>query len=202
MSEKKLLLSIVQEHVTEIFTKSKQQLLYHNINHTIDVVNSALELGDSLHLSGENLEILLISAWFHDVGYLENSRNHEQQSATTAIEFLEKAKFPAKKIQQVVNCILATKIGVIPKTTLEKILIDADLFGLGTENHFKNAALLRQELSLLNNKAIDDIEWLETEISFLNKHRYYTSFAVKQLEPTKQQHLKQRIAELNILTKP
>lgn len=202
MSKKTILLTLVQEHVCEVFAKSTQQLLYHNINHTQSVVDAAIEIGDSHHLSGENLEILLISAWFHDVGYLENSRNHEQQSAATAIEFLERAKFPAKKIQQVANCILATKLGVVPITTLEKILVDADLFGLGTENHFKNAALLRQELSLLNDKVIDDIEWLETEISFLNNHRYYTAFAIKQLEPIKQQHLKQRIAELNILTKP
>lgn len=201
MSEKKLLLTIVQEHVTEVFSKSKQQLLYHNINHTIDVVNSALELGDRHHLSGANLEILLIAAWFHDIGYLKNSINHEKHSADTAARFLEKNKFPEKSTKKVQQCILATKQGAKPLTILEKILVDADLFGLSTENHFKNAALLRQELSMLNNKVIDDIEWLKTEIHFLSNHHYHTNYAIEQLEPIKQQHLKQRIAELEILLK-
>ena len=201
MSKKPLLLSIVQEHVGEVFEKSTQQLLYHNINHTKDVVNSALELGDRHHLSGANLEILLIAAWFHDIGYLENIKNHEQHSANTAALFLKKNNFPTKSINKVEQCILATKLDAKPTTILEKILVDADLYGLSTENHFKNAALLRQEFSLLNNKVIDDVEWLKTEITFLSNHHYHTNYAIEHLEPIKQQHLKQRIAELETLMK-
>ena len=40
---------------------------YHDINHTIDVVNAAKVLGTTEQLSAEEMEILLVAAWFHDV---------------------------------------------------------------------------------------------------------------------------------------
>ncbi len=195
------ILNIIEDHVNDVFNKSSVHLLYHNINHTYDVVEAVKTLSTHLNITESEFKTLQIAAWFHDIGYLENMINHELHSAKYAADFLRNQHFKGEIITTVTNCILATKLDAPATTLLEKTLVDADLYNLGTEKHFNNAALLQQELGFLRNKKIEDVEWLKIEIPFLKRHIYQTDYAQTILEPVKQLHLQQRIVELNQLIK-
>ncbi len=74
MKMKKLnqLLPDVEEYVTVLFTREwPDSLVYHNIDHTLRVVKNAELIGTHENLNEEEMDIVKIAAWFHDVGYLK-----------------------------------------------------------------------------------------------------------------------------------
>ena len=71
----------VKIYVFELF---KDQLpngiVYHNQNHTLQVVNASNEIALVENVSDEDLEILLLAAWFHDIGFTDGFVEHEERS--------------------------------------------------------------------------------------------------------------------------
>ena len=63
--------------------------LFHNYQHTQDVVDAVRIVGQHTNLSADEMESALIAAWLHDLGYENGSKNHEEASAQKAKELLE-----------------------------------------------------------------------------------------------------------------
>ena len=119
------LLIEVEAHVTNFITEHvDKKFAYHNIQHTLDVVNSTKQLSAAHNLHSKELELLLIAAWFHDIGYDKGPLGHEERSCNYAKTFLEKYDFEETDIKLIQNCIMATKMPQSPNTLFEKILCD------------------------------------------------------------------------------
>ena len=159
-----------------------EKICYHNIDHTLEVVEASEIIGNHLKISQENLEIVILAAWFHDTGYFLGCDNHEEASANIARQYLEKELIDHEIISKVTSCILATKIPQSPKNTLEEIICDADLFHLATEQFFDKSELLLHELTLHNQK-VNPKYWLIQSKEFVENHKYHTSFGKKILLP-------------------
>ena len=81
----------VEAYVTNFISEQvPKEYAYHDIQHTLDVVNSVQEIGQSFELGDNELEILILSAWFHDTGYDKGALDHEARSAKYAEEYLNK----------------------------------------------------------------------------------------------------------------
>ncbi len=154
---------------------NKSGLLFHDYKHTADVVAAGIEIGKATNLTEEEIEIISIAAYFHDIGYFETCEGHEEIGARMAEEFLKKQKYPANKIEKVKNCIRATKFSVEPTNILEEVICDADMLNIGTLDYNFRSSLLREEKELIG-ESVDDKEWLEEELKFLIKHRFYTQY--------------------------
>ena len=165
-----------------------EKICYHNIDHTLDVVEASEYIGKHCKISKEDQEIVIIGAWFHDTGYYLGCENHEEASANIAKRFLTNEHTDQEIINKVVDCILATKIPQTPKTTLEKILCDADLFHLATENFFDKSELLWREFTLHNNKITPEY-WLNLSKEFVESHEYHTTFGKEILTPKLKKNL-------------
>ncbi|WP_196892336.1 Pycsar system effector family protein [Aureivirga marina] len=189
MAENKLLKDIKKFIFQEFKTKLSSEFVYHNYNHTLDVVKAATEIGVAEKLSDEDLETVIIAAWFHDIGHINSYKNHEDESKKIAKEFLEKKKFPETKIQQVLNCIEATKIPQSPKNLMEQIICDADLFHFGCDDCFEKGDLLRAEWEILGVSEFTDASWYENTINFMKEHRFFTDYAFKKLNGKKAENL-------------
>ena len=107
--------------------KLSKDLTYHNYPHTERVAKVAEEIGRNSKLEAEELEILLLAAWFHDTGFVDDYENHEEESQKIAEEFLKGENYPEEKIESVKKTILATRRDQFPSNQIEKILCDADL---------------------------------------------------------------------------
>ena len=95
-------------------------------HHFVPVVRYAEELGDKLKC---DKEILIISAWLHDIGsIMEGRENHHETGAKIAEEKLRKLGYPLSKIELVKKCILNHRGSQerVRETVEEKILVDAD----------------------------------------------------------------------------
>ena len=144
-----------------------EKICYHNIDHTIDVVNASEYIGRKCEISDEDMETLLIAAWFHDTGYYLGCENHEAESASIAEEYLKSHNYPEKRIRQIANCILSTKLPQQPKSLLEKIICDADLFHLSSDQFYEKSQLLLHEISFQSN-TISREKWIIDTLDFID----------------------------------
>jgi HD superfamily phosphodiesterase len=179
----------VRKFIFESFKKElSPQLVYHNFTHTEEVVNAAYEIGQAENISEKELEVLLLAAWFHDVGFIKSIENHEESSKEIATTYLKEINYPEALIDKVCKIIDVTKMPQNPTNLIEKIICDADLFHLGTENFRERSNLLRSEWESCNKKHYSDIEWIEQNEKFIGKHTFFTDYAFNKLNNQKVQN--------------
>jgi len=163
-------------------------LTYHDVDHTRRIIKRTEEVARHEQVSGRDMELLRLAALFHDVGFLKGREDHEEKGCDIAKEELEEFDLTEDEVERICGMIMATKIPQRPRNLLEKIIADADLYYLGTENYDEIAELLYLEL----NHFLPDFtheKWLRIQVDFLRQHRYHTEFARKNLDPLKLQHL-------------
>lgn len=163
---------------------------YHNFNHTFTVVTAVKELCKKEDVGGDEKEALMVAAWFHDTGYVEGYENHEKESVKIAADFLREKGKSEKFIETVSDLILATAKEYQPKTHLEKIIKDADYAHLMGTEYVTTCELLRLELKNTGIVDFSNAEWTKENLNFLlNKHRFYTDYALKKWQPLKEKNL-------------
>ena len=164
--------------------------LYHNLDHTQDVVNAVGIIGQHTNLTADEMESAVIAAWLHDVGYENGSKNHEQASAQKAKELLESLGATQRKITDVTEAILATRMPQDPKTIVSQVLCDADLFHLSTDSCLEKSGMLRDEWKALGVKDMSNGEWLNSTLDFMESHTYHTTYGQTVLEDRKRKNIK------------
>ncbi|MEG1227343.1 MAG: DUF5706 domain-containing protein [Flavobacterium sp.] len=163
---------------------------YHNFNHTLTVVTAVKELCKKEEVSDGDKEALIIAAWFHDTGYVNGYDNHEKESVKIATAFLKEKGQSEEFIAAVASLILATQKEYVPKTHLEKIIKDADYAHLMGTEYVTTCELLRLELKNTGKILFSNAEWAKENLNFLlNKHRFYTDYALRKWQPLKEKNL-------------
>ena len=187
------LLLKTEKYVFSLLTKElNNDFLYHNLSHTQRVVNAVKELIVGENVSEVDANILLLAAWFHDVGYIKGCENHEESSTKIATNFLEEYNIDDSIIESVNKLIRATKMNVDPDTVLEKIIRDADSNHLSKKSFSDISDLLKEEVNLIHDKEYSDSEWIQENIQFLaNNHNYHTSYAQENWQQGKDKNLAQ-----------
>ena len=178
--------------------RSFEKHVFHNLDHTQDVVKAVDIIGQHTNLSADEMESTLVAAWLHDVGYANGSKNHEETSALKARELLEKLGAPPRKINEVAGAIRATQMPQKPDSVVAQVLCDADLFHLSTEECQEKSDMLRQELNALGTQDMTTEEWIRSTMDFMKGHSYHTLYGRTVLEQRKQKNIK----KLKKLLKP
>ncbi len=172
-------------------TKVNETVKFHTLNHTRDVVAACQRMADYYHIPEEDRQALLLAAWFHDSGFSSGqAKDHETVSAKLATTFLTEHNASPELMGKVIGCINATRMPQNPANTLEKIMCDADLFHLGTEDFDQKNRLLREELRTFGREDISKKDWWKNNIAFLEAHKYFTTYGQDNLQPIKLMHLK------------
>ncbi|KIA85578.1 Pycsar system effector family protein [Flavobacterium sp. AED] len=178
--------------------KLSNSYTYHNIHHTREMVAAVLKLADGMSVNPSDKEILLIAAWFHDVGYINGCANHEDSSSTIATQFLKEKGKSDEYITKIVNLIKATAKEYVPQTLLEKIIKDADYYHLFSDDYLSSCEVLRKEWENTEDKTYSDKDWATENWDFLvNKHQFYTDFALEHWQPLKEKNIKKIFKKIN-----
>lgn len=185
------LLQNVENHVLNVLrSKLEPSYLYHNIGHTLRVVRGVEILIDGEKIDSEDANKLKIAAWFHDIGYINGSANHEDKSVEMAAEFLKTQKVNAAFISKISALILATKMGHEAQNNLEYIIRDADSMHFAQKDFLDISELLRLEWEQTSNIYLTEIEWIEKNIEFFTRnHTYYSTYALENWLPVKDKNL-------------
>jgi predicted metal-dependent HD superfamily phosphohydrolase len=165
-------------------------LFYHGIEHTFDVLKAAELYASMENVKADDLILLRTAALFHDCGFIVQYYNNENISVEILRKELPKFEYSEEQIERVSRMIMSTKIPQKPKNLLEKILCDADLDYLGRYDFFMKSIKLLHEW---NNHGINTSlkEWYCKELTFLQKHKYFTKSAISLRQEKKLQYLSQ-----------
>ncbi|AII52380.1 Pycsar system effector family protein [Hymenobacter sp. APR13] len=177
-AEKSELLKQAKAYVTQLFEeKLPKQLVYHSLDHTVAVVKEARKLGEDSGLGAPDQETLLLAAWFHDTGYTEVYDGHEYRSMELAKVWLTQQGYDPERTALVQDLIRATHRNEAGETELHQLLMDADMSGMGREDFFANAELLRAEWETTLGKTYSSTEWAESQLDFLHSAKFHTDAA-------------------------
>ncbi len=189
-AHQEIILTNAETFVRDVFDKQiNDHFAFHNIDHTINVANAVKEITAHYPLTNEDEFALKLAALFHDIGFSTHIiENHEKESESIAKHFLEN-KIAEGIIENVQACIQATKMPQRPLNLIEKLICDADLYHLGTNNFLQFSKRLKKEREQYFNIVISDEDWRQRNIQFLESHKYFTRYCREHLEPVKQQWL-------------
>lgn len=190
MNYAQLLEQVRQEAIQFFHANENPGLPYHNLTHTQMVVANAGQIARHYQLDDKDFFIVTAAAWFHDIGYYVSGASGHEQSGTEKAESLLTAKGVGEDIiQQVKNCIMATCMPQNPKTLLERIVCDADLYHLGTHEFANLNKLVRKEVEARTGKKISKSDWRKGAIRLLEAHEYQTDYARATLSAGKKENL-------------
>ena len=166
----------VSEYVERLFQEhSNQRLSYHNVDHTRSVVNRTQEICEHYQISEKGTLIVMVAAWFHDVGYnISGFYDHERKSVAAMKLFLSYLNVDEKIVNKIAGCIMSTKFPPCPANFLEKVLCDADTYHLGTEDFWQSDIAVKRELETITGTSIAD--WNRKTLLFLKQHQYFTGY--------------------------
>jgi predicted metal-dependent HD superfamily phosphohydrolase len=190
-----------EDFVVNLFKNKLSELYnYHNLEHTVGVVNAIKEIVKSYKLTKPEEDTLLMAAWFHDTGYIDGSLNHEDRSIEIASQFLSENNFSKDFINSVAEIIEATKFHVLPVNDLQKIMKDADYYHFGSKDYFETSDLLRKEWEEVDGKFYTDLQWMEANMNMLTDcHQYYTPYAIENWQPQKEKNIAIILEKINTL---
>lgn len=159
-------------------------LRYHSYIHTLTVYEAVKVIAKAEGVKGDEKNLLLTAAAYHDCGFLRSYFDHEIHGCEIAREMLPEFGYQKADIERISAMIMATKVPQEPKDHLARILCDADLDYLGGDDYDEIAGGLYQEF-LLNGVMLDEAKWLDTQIKFLEIHEYWTDFSKIHRRPKK-----------------
>jgi predicted metal-dependent HD superfamily phosphohydrolase len=178
-------------HAENVFSdETFKKRPFHNFAHTQHVVEATNEIGARTELTDDEMESAITAAWLHDIGYLEGAGDHESKAAEKAGELLKSWGASHRKIMEVTEAILATKIPQQPRSIVSKVVCDADLYHLSTEECTSASDKLRDEWALSEKKSLDDNDWLKQNLEFLENHQYHTPYGQTVLQERKRKNIK------------
>ncbi|MEP6583794.1 MAG: Pycsar system effector family protein [Ginsengibacter sp.] len=188
----------IEDYVTGLFEKMQApELVFHNLEHTQNVVKHTQEIAGHYKLTEDEMLVLFTSAWFHDTGHLfTDPVKHEGMSCEVMRKFMKDQVADEKIIQQVEECIMATKFPRNPKNLLQQIICDADTYNLGTKE-FKNTNKLAFEERSLRTGNNDHGKFDKETIDMLEKHQFYTNYAKELLSERKEKNIKKLGARIS-----
>jgi predicted metal-dependent HD superfamily phosphohydrolase len=166
-----------RDFIRDFFTrKLSNKYVYHNLNHTRQTAEACAEAADYYELPEAEREVLQLAAWFHDAGYVNVYKGHEEESKQIARVFLEQEGYPQGRLAEVLRLIDSTKWDHEPADLLEKILHDADRISMGKKSFSRKAELLRIEWEVFLNKHYSKEEWNKLQQEYILNTHFYTDY--------------------------
>jgi uncharacterized protein len=177
-------------YVTSLMEENLPATMYfHNLGHTQRVVSAVAEIAEHSKLKKHDFNIVTVAAWFHDTGYLYHYEGHEDTSMIIAGTFLMQHHYNNDFIQEVWDCIEATKIPQSPKNLVQQIICDADMRHFASPDYRDHAHDLKMEWEVHLDKKYTDEEWCKTNLHLLQKHCYFTHYGKTVLQDLKAKNI-------------
>lgn len=181
----------VETYVTNLFEGMPHpKLFYHNLEHTMRVVSRTKEISSHYNLIETDMLVLYVASWFHDTGYLfDEVALHEEKSAQLATDFLKDSITDMDLLNNIEECILATKPTIKPANLLQQILVDADTYHFGTKELEATNKQVYEEF-VTRNGYMSKKEWDRQTVKMLENHHYYTTYCKELLADKKKKNIK------------
>ncbi|MDA9774534.1 HD domain-containing protein [Saprospiraceae bacterium] len=153
------------------------KLTYHNLDHAKRVLESLDNHILTLEMDPRKVELVRLAGIGHDIGFVEGHENHELKGIQILKPILAEEGYSQEEIHEISAMIWATKQENRPRTFMEKMLVDADLAYLGSDNCQEVLKNLYDEWTSFERIPEDYPLFLENSIRFMEEHSYETDYA-------------------------
>lgn len=177
----------VQRSLAEDLPK---EYVFHNFLKTMDILDEALEIGDSIMLDDDEMEILALSVLFSFTGFTQEDKDHYAASAQIAQKFLNDRSYPKEKIEAIKSTILSLNNDNQPETRVQEAFLDAHNIMFGKNSFLKRNAMLKLEKEFIECKSFDEKKWYKDTFSQIQKHDFHTIYAKKKYNKKKKKNIK------------
>jgi adenylate cyclase len=175
-----LSLPIINSTLTRLEHQLPNNLYYHNLAHTKDVLKEVVIFGCHDSLNYNDIYLLSLAAAFHDIGFISKSKNNETLCAEMANEGLRsEPNLSLEERELILQMILDTALAPTPigpkqiaNTRLSGYLLDADVSNLGRTDFFDKVELVR-----LENRIDDFYAFYRSTLTLVDAHEWYTPAA-------------------------
>ena len=172
--------------------------LYHNVKHTINVVNYTREIANNSSVSKNDLKLLLSAALLHDYGFVHSHINHEKIGAKLSVDILAQFNYNIDDINLIQKLIISTDPTKTARNKLEGIIKDADLAYLGNNTFSLISEELKKEW--LHFKVVDtELSFYSAQYNFLSNHEFNSNYLKNKYSAGKQNNLKLALEKLDYL---
>ncbi len=180
-----------EQYVTDLFTKNQNgNLVYHNLEHTKQVVERTKEIAGHYYLSEQDMLALYVASWFHDTGYLfTDALKHEEKSVELMLIFIKANSTDEVLASKIEDNILATRMPHKHESLPQQIICDADAYHFGIKK-FKESNIKVWEETKLTGIIFTEREWYMKTLEMLSAHEYYTKYCKDLLKEGKQKNMK------------
>lgn len=190
------------EHMrNDILNKLKsalpEDLVYHDLGHTLNVEKSAIRLARLEGLDEDELLLVRTAVLYHDTGFIYAYDNNEEFGIQLMEKNLPRYGYDELQISLIRNMIRATCNHVQPTNIMEEIVCDADHDYLGRADYYMVVNKLRTELSS-NGSPMSDEEWIQFQLVYLEKKHQFHTLTSKNIRERGKQN---RIGELKLALK-
>lgn len=167
-----------------------ESILFHTHQHAVDVSSAADKIARKSIPDERTRTLVVLAAWFHDIGYVESYEEHVEASVRIASSFLESHGISDDEIQDVAALIRFVHSGAEPRTSEEAVLHDANRSFAGGKQFFDRSGRLRLEWERALHCTFSDREWAERQLAFLTSTRFFTPHGKKKYEPRRHKNLR------------
>ncbi len=164
-------------------------ITYHNAEHAAQVALACGLLAQGEGVTEEERTALLLAAWFHDAAYHLGTAGHEERGAAFATEFLQKEGADLAIIALVRDLVLATDPARKPGNALERLIRDADISHIASEDYLQLAEALRTELKGFSGRAYTKRDWAVQNIALLERSEFMSATGKEQWEAGRRKNL-------------
>lgn len=198
----RLELQALPESITSILATLKTDLHpsleYHNVDHTLDVLDQVLCLADLAQLPEREKELLVVAAIYHDAGFLHQKALNEPIGAELAAKAMSATGgYTKREIKTVKHMILDTTLlmddcAQVSNTDLSPYLLDADLSNLGRQCFWEQTEAVASEAG------IAFMEFLPISLGLMQRHSWQSDVGCQLYDQQKQRN----IADLKLRLNP
>ncbi|MDE2031213.1 MAG: hypothetical protein KGI58_03090 [Patescibacteria group bacterium] len=166
----------------DMLDKLPDYLRYHTKDHTEDVFHEAIMFGLLDSVKEKDLEMIAVSAVWHDTGFLIRKDDNEIEAVKLFKE--EAIDSNINYVDDVEKMILDTKLMLtkdgpeaIASHPLSSYLLDADVSNLGRTDFREKLNLMAEELKINMQDHTDRLKFLKFTLSLLKNKIWYTDAA-------------------------
>lgn len=164
-----------QDYVKNLYaTHPHELLLFHNYSYTSIVAKCARSIAQHEELGEENTQMLLISAWFINIGYIFDFVNHTKQTVKQLKAFTQEFDYPDDKTEIILNAVERVLKNEKLQNKVEKALSDANNSIFSSDDFLLWVKYHRQERNYFVKPKITRRSFWQTMIGVLKEHEYYT----------------------------
>ncbi|GAA4431157.1 hypothetical protein GCM10023188_18460 [Pontibacter saemangeumensis] len=160
---------------------------FYGLSHTKALVARAEEIGSACALPEEEMRVVLLAAWLHDLSYLPAEASADLNPLLPLADFLHLNGLPAEEVEKVQRCVAASHYPQHPQDTMEEVFCDAVASFVASPDYLVQ---VEKQESTDSGKKSDAYEWLDNQRALLKKHHYFTKYAKRAFSDGKEANLK------------